>query len=186
MEKTIAILLGIVLGMLLFVWLRSRRKKIREEKFHANKKVREDVLKQALANQLEPAADVEASIPHRPYKVNYATGENQENKEKLPLLQITEKSKISEKKYIFRANETIILGEQFGTAGILDRPENGNAWCEIFFQKDSYCIRSLGRYSVSVKRNKNTAIIDKCGIQLKSKDSIKIKESVFQVFYLKG
>lgn len=188
MEKTMAILLGIgiIFGMLLFVWLRGRRKKIREEKFQANKKVREDVLKQALANRLEPTADIETSIPCRPYKVNYATGENQENKEKLPLLQITEKSKLSEKKYIFRANETVILGEQFGTAGILNHPENGNAWCEIFFQKDSYCVRALGSYCVSVRRNKKTAIVDGCGIQLKSKDSIKIQESIFQVFYLKG
>lgn len=99
MGKMMTILLGtgIVLGIVLFVWFRGRRKKIREEKFQANKKVREDVLKQALANQLEPAADID-SVPHRPYRVNYTTGEKQENKEKLPLLQISEKNKLSEKK----------------------------------------------------------------------------------------
>ena len=76
MGKMMTILLGtgIVLGIVLFVWFRGRRKKIREEKFQANKKVREDVLKQALANQLEPAADID-SVPHRPYRVNYTTGD---------------------------------------------------------------------------------------------------------------
>lgn len=143
-------------------------------------------MKQALANQLEPEADIEAAVPYRPYKVNYSTGENQENREKLPLLQIIEKNKLSEKKYIFRANETVVLGEQFGSAGILSHPENGNAWCEIFFQKDAYCVRSLGRFSVSVQRSKKTAIVDGRGIKLMSKDSIQIQESVFQVFYLKG
>lgn len=187
MGKMMTILLGtgIVLGIVLFVWFRGRRKKIREEKFQANKKVREDVLKQALANQLEPAADID-SVPHRPYRVNYTTGEKQENKEKLPLLQISEKNKLSEKKYIFRAGETVILGEQFGTAGILNGPEGANAWCEIFFQKDSYCVRSLGSHEVSVRRGKKTAIVDGCGIRLKSKDNIKIQETIFQVFYLKG
>lgn len=70
-------------------------KKIREEKFQANKKVREDVLKQALANQLEPAADID-SVPHRPYRVNYTTGENKRIK-KTSAAADQRKNKLSEK-----------------------------------------------------------------------------------------
>lgn len=178
--------IGTILGIILIICIRKRRKKLQEEKFQATKKVREDSLKQALANNLEPSYDAGTSTPYRPYKVDYSTGENQDNGEKLPLLQIVEKNKLSEKKYIFRANETVTLGIQFGSADILNNLENGEGWCELYFQKDAYCIRSLGNYNVSVRRNKNITTIDRYGIKLKSKDIIRIEDTTFQVFYVKG
>ncbi len=177
---------GAILLITAIFYLKKRRKRIQEEKFQATKKVREDSLKQALANNLEPASDMEVSTPYRPYKVDYSTGENQENKERLPLLQLIEKNRLSQKKYIFRANETITLGIQFGTADILNNPESGEGWCELYFQKDAYCIRSLGNRRVSVQRNKHAAAVDRYGIKLKSKDIIKIEDTTFQVFYIKG
>ncbi len=178
--------IGLILGTLLIFWIRRTKKKLQEEKFQASRKVREDALKEALANNLDPAADPASASPYRPYKVNYSTGENQENGEKLPLLQIVEKNKLSEKKYIFRASETVTLGIQFGSACVLNRMESGESWCELFFQKTGYCVRVLGEHPVSVKRKKHTAIIDKLGIRLKSGDIIKIQETAFQVFYVKG
>ncbi|MCI8724755.1 MAG: hypothetical protein HFG66_01270 [Hungatella sp.] len=188
MTTVIGIGIGIfsIAGIIAIIFMRKRRKKMQEEKFQATKKVREDSLKQALANNLNPSEDSMAAIPYRPYKVDYSTGENQNNGEKLPLLQLIEKNKLSEKKYIFRANETVTIGIQFGSVDIISNPENGEGWCELFFQKDSYCIRSLGRYNVSVQRNKNTTVVDRYGIRLKSKDIIKIEDTTFQVFYIKG
>ncbi len=182
----IGIGIGFILGMIVIIWIRNRRKKTREEKFQATKKLREDSLKEALSNYLEPEQAAASATPYRPYKVDYSTGENQENGERLPLLQIIEKSKLSEKKYIFRANETVVLGIQFGMAGILNGLEQGIGCCELFFQKDVYCVRSLGKDEVSVQRNKQVAIVDTRGIKLKSKDTIKIQDTSFQVFYVKG
>lgn len=186
MITAIGIGTGIVIGIIVIFYMQKRRKKIQEEKFQAAKKVREDSLKQALANNLNPSEDMLTSTPYRPYKVDYSTGENQNNGEKLPLLQMIEKNKLSEKKYIFRANESVIIGIQFGSVDIISNQENGEGWCELFFQKDAYCIRSLGRYDVSVQRNKNTTVVDRYGIRLKSKDIIKIEDTTFQVFYIKG
>ena len=59
----------------------------------------------ALANNINPSENEAAAAPYRPYKVEYSTGENQDNSEKMPLLQVIEKNRISEKKYIFRASE---------------------------------------------------------------------------------
>ena len=186
MTTAIGIGTGIVIGIIAIFYLRKRRKKIQEEKFQAAKKVREDSLKQALANKLNPSEEMPASTPYRPYKVDYSTGENQNNGEKLPLLQMIERNRLSEKKYIFCANETVTIGVQFGSVDIISNPENGEGWCELFFQKGAYCIRSLGRYTVCVQRNKNTTAVDKYGIRLRSKDIIKIEDTTFQVFYIKG
>ena len=101
MTTVIGIGIGIfsIAGIIAIIFMRKRRKKMQEEKFQATKKVREDSLKQALANNLNPSEDSMAAIPYRPYKVDYSTGENQNNGEKLPLLQLIEKNKLSEKKY---------------------------------------------------------------------------------------
>ena len=181
---------GIVLALITFIILiiriQARRKKGKEEKFQAIKKMRESSLKEALSNTLEGNIEASSVTPYRPYKVEYSTGENQDSKEKRPLLQIIERNKLAEKKYIFRSNETIILGVQFGTATILNNLENAQAWCELFFQNGVYCVRSYGKGEIYVQRGHKTAIVDKMGIKLKSKDIIQLHETTFQIFYIKG
>lgn len=183
------ILIGIGAIALVFIIIiikaQSNRKKKKEEQFQATKKMREDSLKAALSNTMEGSVE-EPSVPHRPYKVEYSTGENQDIKERQPLLQLVEKNKLAEKKYIFRSNETVMLGLQFGTVGVLNSMENAEPWCELYFSDGAYCIRSFERGVVHVQRNRKTAVVDKQGVQLKSGDSIQIQESKFQTFYIKG
>jgi len=180
------ILLILVVLVIFLVRLQSKRKKIKEEKFQATKKMRESSLKEALSNHLEENADSSLAAPYRPYQVEYSTGENQDSKERRPLLQIIEKNKLAEKKYIFRSNETITLGVQFGAVAILNNMENAEAWCELFFRNGVYCVRSFGTGAVYVWRNRKAAIVDQVGIQLKSKDIIQLQETEFQVFYIKN
>ncbi len=186
MVMAIGVGILVVLGIMMIIVVRNKRKRILEERFQAAKKVREESLKEALANNLEPSADMDVRAPYRPYKVDYSTGEGQDYGEKLPLLQIIEKNKLSEKKYIFRASEMITLGVQFGSVDILNNMENGEGWCELYFQKDVYCARSLGNHRVLIQRKKHTAEIDRFGIKLRSKDIIKIEDTTFQIFYVKG
>ncbi len=186
MVTMISLGVGILIGIIVILCVRRRRKRTQEEKFQAAKKVREDSLKRALANNINPSENEAAAAPYRPYKVEYSTGENQDNSEKMPLLQVIEKNRISEKKYIFRASEAVTIGTRFGSIDIFNNPESGEGWCELFFQKDAYCIRSLGGHSVSVQRNKKIAFVDEYGIKLKSKDIIKVENTTFQVFYVRG
>lgn len=186
MSKIGGIILVLAVLVLLFIRLQARRKRIKEEKFQAMKKMRESSLKEALSNNLEERVDHTLATPYRPYKVEYSTGENQDSKEKRPLLQIIEKNKLAEKKYIFRSSDVVILGVQFGVVAILNHLENAEVWCELFFQNGVYCIRSYEKGEVSVWRNRKAAIVDKVGIQLKSGDLIQLKETTFQVFYIKG
>ncbi len=186
MSKIGGVILVLVVLVLLLIRLQTRRKRIKEEKFQAMKKMRESSLKEALSNHLEEKIENASVVPYRPYKVEYTTGENQNSKEKKPLLQIIEKNRLAEKKYIFRSNDIIVLGVQFGTVAILNHFENAEVWCELFFQNGVYCIRSCEKGSVSIWRNKKAAIVDKTGLQLKSGDIIQLQETTFQVFYVKG
>lgn len=186
MSKIGGVILVLAVLVLLLIRLQARRKRIKEEKFQAMKKMRESSLKEALSNNLEEKAEGSSATPYRPYKVEYATGENQDSKERRPLLQIVEKNKLAEKKYIFRSNDVVILGIQFGAVAILNHLENAEVWCELFFQDGVYCIRSCEKGSVSVWRNRKAAIVDRVGLQLKSGDMIQLQETTFQVFYIKG
>jgi len=179
------IIFGVILLAAILIWLHSKRKKSIEEKFQATRKLREDSLKEALVDSAKTEYDVPSS-PHRPYKVEYSTGEGQNTKEKLPLLQVIEKNKLSEKKYIFRASEKVILGVQFGTVTVLNSLENAESWCEIFFQNGIYCVRSSGAGSVYVRRNKKTAIVDEIGLKMNSEDVIMFQDAIFQVHYIKN
>lgn len=183
MSNIVSIIIFLVTIFVVIIWLQAKRKQKNEEKFQAAKKMREDVLKEALSNTMK--TETSLPVPHRPYEIEYSTGENQKAKEKLPLLQIIEKNKVVEKKYIFRANEIVTLGRQFGTVGVLNTLESGEAWCEIFFKKGAYCIRSFEKSNIYLQRNKKTAIVDKIGVRLKSKDIIELPEIKLQVFYIK-
>lgn len=186
MSKVGGVLLVLVVFVLVMIRLQARRKKIKEEKFQAMKKMRESSLKEALSNTLEENIENSSATPYRPYKVDYSTGENQDSKEKRPLLQIIEKNKLAEKKYIFRSSDIVVLGVQFGAVAILNNLESAEVWCEVFFQNGAYCIRSYENGKVYVQRKRKAAIIDKVGIQLKSGDIIQLQETTFQIFYLKG
>lgn len=186
MSKIGGIILVLAALVLLFIRLQARRKKRKEEQFQAMKKMRESSLKEALSNNLEESIENSSATPYRPYQVEYATGENQDSKEKRPLLQIIEKNKLAEKKYIFRSSDIVTLGVQFGAVAILNNLENAEVWCEIFFQNGAYCVRSYENGTVSVQRNRKGAIVDKVGIKLKSGDMIQIQETTFQIFYIKG
>lgn len=183
MSTIVGITILIVVIIIVMIGIQSNRKRKKEEKFQAIRKMREDNLKEALSNTMEQKTQM--SVPHRPYEMEYSTGENQKAKEKQPLLQIIEKNKMVEKKYIFRANEIVSLGTQFGTIGVLNTLEDGEVWCEIFFKKGAYCIRALEKSNIYLQRNKKTAIIDKVGIKLKSGDIIVLQEIRLQIFYIK-
>lgn len=186
MSKVGGIVFVLVVLVLLMIGIQVKRKKRKEEKFQAMKKMRENSLKEALSNRLEEKAEHSLAEPYRPYKVEYSTGEGQDSKEKNPFLQIVEKNKLAEKKYIFRSSDTVILGVQFGTAAILNNLENAEVWCEIFFQNGTYCVRSYEKGSVFVQRSRKAAIVDRIGVQLKSGDMIQLQETIFQIFYMKG
>lgn len=186
MEKIGGIILILIVLIIGIIYVQSRRKKRKEEKFQAIKKMRESSLKEALSNRLEENVDVSSTLPYRPYKVEYSTGEKQNSKEKRPLLQIIEKNKLAEKKYIFRFSDTIILCIQFGTVTILHSFENAEACCEIFFRNGSYCVCSSGKKEIYVQRGHKTAIVDSTGIKLKTKDMIQINDTTFQIFYVKS
>ena len=68
---------GIVLALITFIILiiriQARRKKVKEEKFQAIKKMRESSLKEALSNTLEGNIEASSVTPYRPYKVEYST-----------------------------------------------------------------------------------------------------------------
>lgn len=180
--------IAFVLTMLV-IWLvrfEAKRKRVKEEKFQAARKMQESSLKEALSNSMERKEEIVPSSPYRPYKVEYTTGERQNTKEKRPLLQLIEKNKLAEKKYIFRSNETVFLGVQFGTVGILNHLENTEPWCELFFQNGDYCVRSCENGAVYLRRRQETAIVDRMGIKLKSGDIILLQETAFHVSYIKG
>lgn len=175
--------LALLLIIIVVFWIVKMKKRQKDENFQAVKKKRDDSLKQALSNPVE-AEKAGLDEPYRPYKIEYSTGEGEDIHENLPMLQLTEKSRQSKKKYIFSYKDVIILGILFENATLLTHSENGQACGQIYFDRGIYNVRSLGICKIQIKRNRRMAIVDSYGIQLRSGDTIQIGQTEFRVNYI--
>ena len=101
--------LALLLIIIVVFWIVKMKKRQKDENFQAVKKKRDDSLKQALSNPVE-AEKAGLDEPYRPYKIEYSTGEGEDIHENLPMLQLTEKSRQSKKKYILSYKDLIMLG----------------------------------------------------------------------------
>lgn len=177
------LVLVLLLAIIVVVWTVKKRKRKKNESFQAIRKKRDDSLKQALSNPVE-SEKAGLDEPYRPYKIEYSTGEQDGTHEKLPMLQITEKNRQSKKKYIFSYKDVVVLGILFENAILLTHSEGGQSCGQIYFDRGVYNVKSLGICEIQIKRNKRMAIVDSHGIQLRSGDTIQIRQTEFQVNYI--
>lgn len=179
------LLIALVLLLTIIVVFRMMKvkKRQKDDNFQAVRKKRDDLLRKALSNPVE-AEKAGLDEPYRPYRIEYSTGEEEDMHENLPMLQLTEKSRQSKKEYIFSYKDEIILGILFENATLLTHSENGQVCGQIYFDRGIYNVRSLGICKILIKRNKRMAIVDSYGIQLRSGDTIQIRQTEFQVKYI--
>lgn len=178
------IIIFVLLSVIVVTFQIAKKKKRRkDESFQAVRKKRDDSLRQALSNPTE-TEKTGLDEPYHPYKIEYSTGDDEDMQEKLPMLQVTEKSRQSKKKYLFSYKDEIVLGILFENATLLTHSEIGEVCGQIYFDRGVYNVKSLGKCEIQVKRNKKMAIVDSYGIQLRSGDLIQIRQTEFQVNYI--
>lgn len=180
------IIAEILLGILvLFIWIYfwNRKKKRKKDEHHALRRMREDALDRALANPMQNN-DKSIEMQRRPFQVEYSKGDvGQNNSEKM--LQLTEITELSKRKYMFRCRELISIGNQFGSTAILsDAKEENRIDCQIFYYEGANYVRSMGRKDIILKRREKKVMVNELGIKLLSKDSFVVDQTTFRIDFL--
>ncbi len=177
----------IALGLVLVIWLILRRKKTKEEAQHAVRRMREEALDRVLANPLEEKKAKPFEKKRRPFQVEYSKDPSHGPAEPVgkDMYQLTEITELSQRKYMFRYQEPVQIGNQFGNVVILPRNINpGQVYCQIFFYKNGNYLRSTGAVEVVLQRKGKTVIVNQNGLKLRSGDCFMAGRTSYQIEFI--
>lgn len=179
-------MIAIVMVIWLGIYFWQKKRKQREKERHALRRMREEALDRALANPAQECSPEIPEIQRRPFQVEYSRGDSgQKQKNADRMFQLTEITELSQRKYMFRCNELISIGNQFGNTTILtDTTESKQIYCQIFFYKGANYVRSIGRKEIFLKRKDKKVMVNDLGIKLLSKDSFRVNQTTFQIDFL--
>ena len=165
-----------------------KRKKAKEEKQQAVRRMREEALDRVLANPLEEKKAVSFEKKRRPFQVEYSKDQN--NLSNIPqmdkdMYQLTEITELSQRKYMFRRQEPVQIGTQFGNVVILPRDvDPGQVFCQIFYYKKENYLRSTGILEIALKRKGKVVIVNQSGLKLRSGDCFMAGKTAYHISFL--
>lgn len=170
-----AVLAAALLGLAVY-WFRarSRRKADREQ---MARKLREDALDRALANQVQPLSDAGAQAPTGvQYNIDTAIPKG------TAMLRLTELGNAVNKTYLMGRDSPIYLGAEQGRAAVFRENTRGYTICaEVFSSEGSLYVRSMGGTGGTLIRGRNRAALERRGVKLHSQDIIETKYGSFRV-----
>lgn len=188
-KQTVIIVVAFVIAVSLFlaVSIILRRKKAKEEAQHAVRRMREEALDRVLANPLEEKKAEPFEKKRRPFQVEYSKDPNHGPKEQVgrDMYQLTEITELSQRRYMFRYQEPVQIGNQFGNIVILPRNvQPSQVYCQIFYYKNGNYLRSTGIIEVVLRRKGKAVIVNQSGLKLKSGDCFIVGKTSYQIEFI--
>lgn len=175
--KIVLLVLTAVFIAVVFLRRRGRRQ---EKQYQRDVKLRNDRLDERLKHI---AAETGKGESCRPYEVNYYPISKRKSGAQADLFQLTEKSEMAERKYLFSKNETVCIGNRGGETALLKEGSPEKAVCKIYGSQNHICIKASGIAPVLLQRGKQQTEVRLDGIILKDKDCIRILNSEFLFQY---
>lgn len=189
-KQTIIMVLIFVIAFTLSLSIRLilKQKKVKEEKQQAVRRMREEALDRVLANPLEEKKAVSFEKKRRPFQVEYSKDQNNMASTQPmdnDMCQLTEITELSQRKYMFRCQEPVQIGNQFGNVVILPRDVEANqVYCQIFYYKKENYLRSNGMIEISLRRKGKVVIVNQNGLKLRSGDCFMVGKTAYQIEFL--
>ncbi len=194
----IAIAVIIILILLIFLKIRlSRSAQNKAMAIQAGDKLREEALDRVLLNESAGAQEAE-TFSAKPFEVSYgeqgaakAQAGQAKKRKKAPLklmVQITEKSELSVRKYMFDPRQGIRIGSRKGKNNIVVvNPEVDEIQCELLEHEGRIYMRNTGGSGkVTLARGGQRAYVEKKAVEIKSGDEILLGNMVFRVDFIKA
>lgn len=191
-RQTIVMVLVFLIASALSLTIRLliKQKKVKEEKQHAVRRMREEALDRVLANPLQERQSMPFEKQRRPFQVQYAKDQNnhmpvQGNGAGQDMFQLTEITELSQRKYMFSCQEPVQIGNQFGNVAIL--PRNADAsqvFCQIFYYKKGNYLRNAGKVEVTLQRKGKAVLVNQNGLKLRTGDCFMVGRTAYQIEFL--
>ena len=179
----VAVVLGILLITLFMNWKKKRRKE-KEEQQEIVRRMQEDALNKSLENPFSKDEGI-FEKNKRPIQVKYVKNASPEENVSAGMYQLTEINDLSQKTYMYRVEEEVMIGKQYGKM-MVSSGITGNAeiigWI-FYYQKKSY-IKSEGTQKIVLKRKGKEAIVNRNGIKLKTGDVFMIDKTAYQIRFM--
>lgn len=195
-KNGIYILAGLALVVLLLYFLKivlKKREAKKEMRRAATDRMRDENLNSFILNSHPSSNSRKAYVP---YEVDYSGNNQKENQQikqsgnKLKsddvMLQITEKTGLSSRKFVLNASTGIRIGTLPDCHITIIDDANNDYLCEIVAvsHKEVY-VRDAGNSRIIIRRKKEQAIVDDKGIKIKSGDNIVMGNFSYSVIIIK-
>lgn len=195
----------VVRGIRLILHRRKRKKEIQKEKEQAEKLMRDEALNAEILNPDRRPGDV--SEQKHPYRVEYSEhnssgqdmrrksphrrnlsgggpvfGRDQKVYKDGPRLRVTECSSLSKRSYMFKRDEIMRVGNQYGKTGILAGDSDDSIpFFEIYSRNNCFYLNSSGETEIVISRGGNRKRITKSEIVLYDDDRIAVQDKIYEI-----
>ena len=177
-----AVVAGILLITLIVNW-KKKRKKEREEQQEIVRRMQEDALNRSLENPFSKEEVFEKN--KRPIHVKYVKNVSSGESVSAGMYQLTEINDLSQKTYMYRVEEEVIIGKQYGKMLVASGTTgNEETFGRIFYYQKANYIRSEGAQKITIKRKEKEAIVNRSGIKLKDGDIFVIEKTAYQIRFM--
>lgn len=177
-----AVVAGILLITLIMNW-KKKRKKEREERQEIARRMQEDALNRSLENPFSKEEIFEKN--KRPIHVKYVKNASTGESVSTGMYQLTEINDLSQKTYMYRVEEAVTIGKQYGKMLVASGTTgNEEIFGRIFYYQKANYIRSEGTQKITIKRKGKEAIVNRSGIKLKDGDIFVIEKTAYQIRFM--
>ena len=185
-QYKVAIAIIVVILIIVVIKLKVKRSKEKELKIIAEDKLRDEALNKALANRLYETKENTVNLESIPYEVDYNQSllESHVNHKNKIMLQITECSELSRRKFMIELKGRVKIGRAKENDIVIKEPKALPVQCEIFTYHNVVYVRSLSGSGTILKRKKQTVYVDEKGLKLKSDDKLIIENTILEVIII--
>lgn len=200
MIKYAIMAIGVVILAILLIFLKRSHSKNAKNKamaVQAEDKLREEALDRILLNE-NARSKGEETFSAKPFEVSYdaqgtdkrsaGQGKKKKRSSVKVMLQITEKSELSVRKYMFDPSSGVRIGSKKGKNNIVvTDPQVDEMQCELLEHEGVIYIRNVGGSGkVVLTRGGQRAYVEQKAVVMKSGDEILLGKTVFQVDLVKA
>jgi len=179
--------------LILITWLRlrQRRKRRQEMRRQAEDRLREEALDRVLTGRVDGGKSAGPSVP---FDVKYDVDQRKRGEQtsrisaSSPLmLQLTEHSELSTRKYMLHVTDRITLGQASRNDIVIKGARIADDQCEIFRIKKALYVKNTGTSGIVFLSRKNHKImLDAQAVTLKDKDKLQIGGYTYEVELLQS
>lgn len=192
----IAAVVIIILILLVLLKIKlGRSAKNKAMAVQAHDKLREEALDRLLLNE-NTGMQAGETFSAKPFEVSYGdqgtagqqAGQAKKKASSKLMLQISEKSELSVRKYMFDPAQGVRIGSRKGKNNIVVvGPESDDMQCEFLEHQGRVYIRNIGSSGkVTLARGGQRAYVEKKSVEIKSGDEVLLGNTVFRVELVKA